>query len=93
MWIGTDNVRQGTSPEKFELLKAVMSLGYGHKVLLSQDYEFLTHANQTAGDHPCTVIFDEFMPYCAANGIDQQKITHMMTENLSNFYDIEMAIG
>lgn len=89
MWIGIDNVRAGLSQEKFELLKQVISLGYGHKVLLSQDYDFYTEAKKSIDTHPCTVIFDEFMPYCAANGINPRDIMHMMTENPANFYDNE----
>lgn len=92
MWIGIDNVHVGCSQEKFELLKAVMSLGYGHKVVLSQDYDFYTEAQKSIEEHPCTVIFDEFMPYCAANGIDQQIVIKMMTENPANFYDNETMI-
>lgn len=89
MWIGIDNVRMGTSPEKFELLSYVMSLGYGHKVLLSQDYDFYSEAKKSIEDHVCTVIFDEFIPYCSANGIDKQEILRLMTENPANFYDVE----
>lgn len=87
MWLGIDNVRKGTSPERFELLKNVIALGYGHKVLLSQDYEFFTEAKRDC--HPCTVIFDEFMPYCAENGLDVEEIIRIMTENPAKFYDIE----
>lgn len=97
MWLGIDNVRRGTSPERYELLKHVITLGYGHKVLLSQDYEFLTEAKREAmraeekpsfEGHPCTVIFDEFMPYCAENGLEKQEIVRIMTENPAKFYDI-----
>lgn len=88
MWIGIDNIRKGTSPEKFELLSYVRSIGYGHKVLLSQDYDFYSEAKESVEDHPCTVIFDEFIPYCTAKGIDKQEIIRMMTENPANFYDI-----
>lgn len=85
MWLGIDNIRKGTSPERFDLLKNVISLGYGHKVLLSQDYEFFIEAKQDG--HPCTVIFDEFMPYCAENGLDEEEIIRIMTENPAKFYD------
>ncbi len=103
MWLGIDNVRKGTSPERFELLKNVIALGYGNKVLLSQDYEFFTEAKREAKraeenraeekqafeGHPCTVIFDEFIPYCAENGLDKQEIIRIMCENPAKFYDIE----
>lgn len=89
MWIGIDNIRKGTSPEKFELLSYVMSIDYGHKVLLSQDYDFYSEAKESVDNHPCTVIFEEFMPYCTENGIDEQEIIRMMTENPANFYDID----
>lgn len=92
MWIGIDNVRKGTSPEKLALLKYVLSLGYEHKVLLSQDYDFYTEAKQAIEDHPCTVIFDEFVPHCAVNGVDEQTVLCMMTENPAHFYDIETVI-
>lgn len=88
MWIGIDNVRKGTSPEKHKLLKDVIALGYGHKVLLSQDYDFYSEAEKSIEDHPCTVIFDEFIPYCSVNGLDEQEIIRMMTENPANFYDV-----
>ncbi len=29
------------------------------------------------------------MPYCTENGIDEQEIIRMMTENPANFYDID----
>lgn len=89
MWLGMDIIRKGTSPERFELLRYILSLGYGHKVLLSQDYEFYAEATKSIEDHPCTVIFDEFIPYCAANGIEKQEIIRMMTENPANFYDVD----
>lgn len=91
MWLGMDTVRKGTSPERFELLRYVMSLGYGHKVLLSQDYDFYEEATQSIEDHPCTVIFDEFIPYCSAHGMEKQGIIRMMTENPANFYDVEFS--
>lgn len=89
MWLGIDNVRRGTSMQEFELLRYVMSLGFGDKVLLSQDYDFYKEANRSIKHHPCTVIFDEFIPYCSSNGIDQQEIIRMMTENPAKFYDID----
>lgn len=91
VWIGIDIVRKGASPENFELLKYVMSLNFGHKVLLSQDYDFYSEAKESIKDHPCTAIFDEFIPYCSANGIDKQEIIRIMTENPANFYDIDTA--
>lgn len=89
MWIGIDNVRKGTSPEKFELLKYVMSLNYEHKVLLSQDYEFYAEGKESLESHPCTTIFDEFIPYCFEHGINKEDITRIMTENPANFYDMD----
>ena len=89
MWLGIDNIRKGKSPDKYDLLNYVMSIGYGHKVLLSQDYDFYSEANQSVEEHPCTVIFDEFIPYCSANGIEKQEIIRIMTDNPSNFYDID----
>lgn len=89
MWVGIDNIRKGTSPEKYDLLRFVMSIGYSHKVILSQDYDFYSEAKASLTDHPCTVIFDEFMPYCAAGGIEQAEILRLMTENPANFYDVE----
>jgi phosphotriesterase-related protein len=88
MWLGIDNVRKGTSPQKYELLSYVISLGFGDKVLLSQDYDFYQEATRSIKDHPCTVIFDEFIPYCSANGIEKQYIIRIMTENPAKFYDI-----
>lgn len=89
MWIGIDNIQKGTTPNKFELLRQVIALGYGQKLLLSQDYELYKEAKKSTNNHPCTVIFDEFMPYCAKNGIEAQEILRMMTENPAAFYDIE----
>lgn len=89
MWIGIDNVKKGTSPEKLELLNYVMSLGYGHKVLFSQDYDFYSEAKKSIPNHPCTSIFDEFLPYCSERGIDSKEILRMMTENPANFYDVD----
>ncbi|RKD30273.1 phosphotriesterase family protein [Lacrimispora algidixylanolytica] len=89
MWIGIDNVRKGTSPEKFELLKYVMSLNYAHKVLLSQDYDFYSEGKESLESHPCTSIFDEFIPYCYEHGIKKEEITRIMTENPANFYDMD----
>jgi phosphotriesterase-related protein len=89
MWIGIDNIRKETSKEKFELLSYVRSIGYGHKVLLSQDYDFYSEAKKSVDDHPCTIIFDEFIHYCSVNGIDKLEIIRLMTENPSNFYDMD----
>jgi predicted metal-dependent phosphotriesterase family hydrolase len=58
-------------------------------VLLSQDYDFYSEAIKSVEDHPCTVIFDEFIPFCTAKGIDKQEITRIMAENPANFYDID----
>lgn len=92
MWLGMDIIRKGTSPERFELLRYIMSLGYGHKVLLSQDYDFYAEATKSLEEHPCTVIFDEFIPYCSAHGIERQEIIRMMTENPACFYDVDAMI-
>lgn len=89
MWIGIDNVRKGTSPDEFELLKYVMSLNYEHKVLLSQDYDFYSEWKESMKSHPCTAIFDEFIPFCSEHGVKKQEIIRIMTENPANFYDIE----
>lgn len=88
MWLGMDIIRKGTSPERCELLRYILSLGYGHKVLLSQDYDFYAEATESLENHPCTVIFDEFIPYCEENGIERQEIIRMMTENPGEFYDV-----
>lgn len=89
MWLGIDSIRRGTSPVKYELLKNIISLNYGHKVLLSQDYDFYSEGKESLTTHPCTTIFDEFIPYCAEHGIDKQVIIGMMTENPANFYDVK----
>ncbi|MNC10071.1 hypothetical protein D3C75_577070 [compost metagenome] len=91
MWLGMDIIRKGTSPERFELLRYILSLGYGHKVLLSQDYDFYAEATESIEDHPCTAIFDEFIPYCEGNGIERREIIRMMTENPGNFYDVGVS--
>lgn len=70
-----------------------MSMGYAHKVLLSQDYDFYSEGKKSIEAHPCTVIFDEFIPYCAANGIEKQEIICIMTENPANFYDVDRMSG
>lgn len=90
MWLGMDTIRVGTSPERFELLRYILSIGYGHKVLLSQDYDFYEEAKESLDNHPCTTIFDEFIPYCSANGIEKQEVLRLMTENPANFYDVEV---
>ncbi|MDF2888678.1 MAG: phosphotriesterase [Lacrimispora sp.] len=89
MWIGIDNIRKGTSAQKFELLSYIISLNYGHKVLLSQDYDFYSEGKESMDHHPCTSIFDEFIPYCVANGMNRQEIIRIMTENPANFYDVD----
>lgn len=89
MWLGIDSVRKGTSPDKFELLKYVLSGGFGDKVLLSQDYDFYEEGKKSIKDHPCTVIFDEFIPYCREKGINKQEIIRIMTENPAKFYDVD----
>ncbi|MNC82965.1 hypothetical protein D3C75_1367100 [compost metagenome] len=58
-------------------------------MLLSQDYDFYAEATEAIENHPCTVIFDEFIPYCEAKGIERQEIIRMMTENPADFYDVE----
>lgn len=90
MWIGIDNIRKGTSPREFELLNYIISLNYSHKVLLSQDYDFYSEGKESLEHHPCTSIFDEFIPYCTANGMSRKEIIRMMTENPANFYDVDM---
>jgi phosphotriesterase-related protein len=89
MWIGIDTIRKGKSAWESELLNYIISLNYGHKVLLSQDYDFYSEGKESIDDHPCTTIFDEFIPYCSANGISRQEIIRIMTENPANFYDID----
>lgn len=88
MWLGIDSIRKGTSPEKHELLKDIISLNYAHKVLLSQDYDFYSEGKESITTHPCTTIFDEFIPYCGEHGLDKQEIIGMMTDNPANFYDV-----
>jgi len=89
MWIGIDTIRKGKSAWDFELLNYIISLNYSHKVLLSQDYDFYSEGKESMDNHPCTTIFDEFIPYCSANGISRQEIIRMMTENPANFYDVD----
>lgn len=89
MWIGIDNIRKGTSAEKRELLNYILSLNYGHKVLLSQDYDFYSEGKESIHDHPCTSVFDEFIPYCCANGMNRGELIRIMTENPANFYDVD----
>ncbi|MBE5992146.1 MAG: hypothetical protein E7247_07115 [Paenibacillaceae bacterium] len=89
MWIGIDNIRKGTSAREFELLNYIISLNYSHKVLLSQDYDFYSEGKESLEHHPCTSIFDEFIPYCTANGMSRQELIRMMTENPANFYDVD----
>ncbi|MDW2800776.1 hypothetical protein RZO55_24705 [Clostridium boliviensis] len=89
MWIGIDNIRKGTSAQKYELLNYISSLNYSHKVLLSQNYDFYSEGKESLGHHPCTSIFDEFIPCCIANGTNRQEIIRIMTENPANFYDVD----
>lgn len=58
-------------------------------MLLSQDYDFYAEATESLENHPCTVIFDEFIPYCEERGIKRQEIIRMMTENPAHFYDVD----
>jgi len=88
MWIGIDTIRKGKSAWEFELLKYIISLNYGHKVLLSQDYDFYSEGKESIDNHPCTTIFDEFIPYCSDNGLSRQEIIRMMTDNPANFYEV-----
>lgn len=88
MWLGIDNVRKGTSVEKFELLSYIISIGYEDRVILSHDYDIYAEAVKSDYAQTCTVIFDEFIPYCSTMGIDREKIINLMTENPANFYDI-----
>jgi phosphotriesterase-related protein len=90
MWIGIDNIRKGTSAQKYELLNYISSLNYSHKVLLSQDYDFYSEGKESLDHHPCTSIFDEFIPYCIANGTNRQELIRIMTENPANFYDVDV---
>ncbi len=83
-----DLIRKGTSPERFELLRYILSLGYGHKVLLSQNYDFYAEATESLEHPPCTVIFDEFIPYCEERGMERPEIIRMMTENPANSYGV-----
>lgn len=88
IWIGIDNIRQGTHVEKYALLKSVIDMGFGHRVLLSQDYDFYKEAIKDNASHPCTVIIDEFMKYCSENAIGEEILIAMLTENPAAFYDI-----
>jgi len=51
--------------------------------------DLYSEAKLSKEEHPCTVIFDEFIPYCSVNGINKQEIIRMMTENPANFYDVD----
>lgn len=88
MWIGIDNIRQGTSPERYELIKTVMDMGYGHRVLISMDYTLYDEYVEKGADHLCKVLFTEFMPYCEERGMSRRTIEEMMTVNPAEFYDI-----
>lgn len=88
IWIGIDNIRQGTHVEKYALLESVIDMGYSHRVLLSQDYDFYKEAINDSASHTCTVIIDEFMKYCSEKAIGEDVLVEMLTENPSAFYDI-----
>jgi predicted metal-dependent phosphotriesterase family hydrolase len=89
IWIGFDMIKQGTHAEKFELIQAMIELGYTDRLLLSQDYDFFEEVEVSHGKHPCCSLFDTFIPYCCSHGIDPKLIESILRENPSHYYNVE----
>ncbi len=89
IWIGFDMIKKETHAEKFELLKTMVDLGYTDRLLLSQDYDFYEEVVAHGDKHPCSSLFDTFVPYCCSRGLDQRLIESILCGNPSKYYNVE----
>lgn len=71
IWISIDSIQPGTYERHAELLKKLISLGIGEKVLLSQDTGWYTVGEPGGGRiRPYHPLFTDFLPQAAALGLD-----------------------
>jgi len=89
MWLGLDQIRPGNYEKYFKLLQELMSRNYSHKILLSQDYEFLEEVNLDGDKHLCSSLITDFIPYCVKRGISASIILDILTINPASFFDVE----
>ncbi|WP_430882552.1 hypothetical protein [Fusibacter sp. JL216-2] len=89
IWVGFDMIKEDTHDQRCKLLKAVIDRGLSSHILLSQDYDFYEEYDNKGEEHPCCLFFDAFLPYCKKEGIDQTTLKKIMTENPSNYYNID----
>ena len=87
IWIGFDMIREGNYKNKFKLISKTIKQGFEDKVLLSQDYDFYEQAVELNNPQSCVSFFTKFIPYCHNNGLPENIIEKMITENPANFYD------
>jgi len=89
IWVGFDMIKDGTYPEKITLIKEMVDNGHGDRILLSQDYDFYEEVEAKGLEQPCSSFFKKFLPYCYENGLSQNTMENILTENPSNFYNID----
>lgn len=88
LWLGIDNVREGTHENRCELLKSIIEMGYGERVILSQDYDFFDEVTSKGEETPCTSLLNNFIPYCMNQGMEKVWLDKFLIDNPATFYDI-----
>jgi len=87
-WVGFDTIREGTFETRKQLIEHAITHNYSHQVILSEDYDFCEESEKEDGIERYSAFFDAFVPYCIENGIQQQVIESIITDNAARFYDI-----
>lgn len=88
-WIGFDNIHPHNHNQRAQLLQTAVDKGYSDRILLSLDLDMYDESQLDEGIDRMTSLFHTFLPKCTDMGIDGDLLHRMLTENPSNFYNIE----
>ncbi|ERJ13220.1 phosphotriesterase family protein [Haloplasma contractile] len=88
IWLGLDQIRPENYKRYFMVLNELIQNNYTHKILLSQDYDFLEEINEKGLMNPCTSILTDFMSYCEQRGVSKTVINKILTKNPANFFNL-----
>ncbi|OXS56311.1 hypothetical protein B1A99_21360 [Cohnella sp. CIP 111063] len=82
MWISIDSILPGTYDKHAELLRRLIELGVGDRILLSQDTGWYTVGEERGGElKPYHRLFTDFFPFAAEQGLDAAWLERCVTRH------------
>lgn len=86
-WVGFDTIRVGTYEARKQLIEYAVANNYINQVMLSEDNDFYEEGNKADGVERYCAFFNTFMPFCIENGLPQDLMESLITDNPARFYD------